>query len=197
MSKTNKSCLTPAFRVSYPSVFQAKENELSGKMEYSVVALFPKGCDLSALKACAKAAIEEKWGADQSKWPKNMKTPFRDQAEREKVGDDGKTYLPQGHEAGAIFINLKSYERPGLVDQKLNDIVDKSEFYAGCWARAKVTAYAYDTKGNKGVAFGLSNLQKVKDDDSLTGRTKPQDDFAPIETGEGESSSDASATSLF
>jgi len=58
--------LTPKFRVSYPNVFRAKKNDLSGKDEFSVVALFPKGSDLRALQAAAKEVTVEKWGADKN-----------------------------------------------------------------------------------------------------------------------------------
>lgn len=182
--------VTPVGRVSYPQVFTAKKNDLNGKDEYSLVLLFDKGADLSALKAAAAAAVIKKWGEDKTKWPANIRTPFRDQGERMK---DGK--LPLGYEAGSIFITLKSSQRPGLVDQNVQDIIEQADFYAGCYARCTVGVYAYDQKGNRGVSFGLGNIQKVKDGDPLGGgRTKPQDDFAPIE-GLAVSSSDA--TGLF
>lgn len=181
--------MTPVFRVSYPNVFKARRNDLSGKDEFSLVALFPKGCDLTALKQAALKTIEEKWGADKSKHPKNIRSPFRDQGERKT--EKG---MPAGYEEGAIFLNLKSAQRPGLVNAKVEDIIDESEFYAGCWARATVSVYAYDQAGNRGVAFGLGNIQKVKDGDSLSGRPTPQSDFAAVEetATEGKDS-----TSLF
>lgn len=169
--------VTPVFRASYPNVFKARKNDLNGKEEYSVVALFPKGTDLTVLKKAAQEAIEKKWGADKSKHPTNLRSPFRDQSEREKEGT-----LPAGYEKGAIFLNLKSTEKPGVVDQNVQPILDETEFYAGVFAKASVNAYAYDQKGNRGVSFGLSNIQKVKDGDALGGgRTRAQDDFAPIE----------------
>lgn len=167
---------TPRFRVSYPNVFKARKNDLSGKDEYSVVALFPKGADLSVLKKAAEAAIVAKLGADKAKWPKGLRNPIRDQAEREK---DGK--LPEGHEAGAFFINLKSTERPGVVDENVQDIIEERKFYSGCWAIANVRAYYYDQKGNRGVSFGLQNIQKVADGDPLGGRVRPTDAFKPVE----------------
>lgn len=181
--------MTPIFRVSYPNVFKARRNELSGKDEFSLVALFPKGCDLAVLKQAAQKAIEEKWGADKSKHPKNIRSPFRDQGERKN--DKG---MPAGYEDGAIFLNLKSAQRPGLINGRKEDIIDESEFYAGCWARATVSVYAYDQAGNRGVAFGLGNLQKVKEGDPLSGRAKAQDEFAAVEDAglEGKDS-----TSLF
>lgn len=175
--------ITPPFRVSYPAVFKAKKNDLNGKMEYSVVALFKKGENLEKLKDACKKAVEDKWGTDSKKWPKNLRMPFRDQAEREKTNEEtGQTYLPDGYEEGAFFLNLKSYQRPGLVDQQLQPIIDEADFYAGCWAIASIRPNAYDQAGNKGVSFWLQNLQKFKDGDPLGGRTKAEDDFAPVKT---------------
>lgn len=187
---------TPQFRVSYPNVFKARRNELNGQDEYSVVALFKKGEDLKVLKEAAQKAIVEKWGPDKEKWPKNLRSPFRDQAERAKEVD-GKRILPAGHEEGAIFLNLKTKQRPGVVDQNVQDIIDESQFYAGCWARASVNAFAYDQKGNRGVSFGLGNIQKVKDDEPLGNRAKPEQDFAPIQTDSAAPASTGSATDIF
>lgn len=184
--------VTPTFRVSFPNVFKPKKNDLNGKDEYSIVALFPKGTDLKTLEAEAKRAVVKKWGPDSSKWPKPLKSPFRKHEEREKEG-----VLPAGLEEGGIFINLKSMQKPGVVDQNVQPIIEEGEFYAGCFAKASVRAYAYDQKGNRGVAFGLGNIQKVKDGDPLGGRTRPQDDFAAIEGATSSDNSDGSAEGLF
>lgn len=172
---------TPMFRVSYPQVFEAKLNELSKKAEYSVVALFPKGTDLSGLEKAAKEAMVKRWGVDPKKWPKNRRSPFRDQVEREKENDEGLKYLPDGHEAGAIFMNLKTKNRPGLVNASCKPILDETEFYAGCYARAAVVAYAYDAAGNAGVAFGLQHIQKLKDGEPFSGRVSLEQAFSPLE----------------
>jgi hypothetical protein len=167
--------MTPEFRVSYPKVFKPEVNKLSGKSEYSIVALFPKGADLSALKKAAEECLVEKLGADKSKWPKNIRSPFRDQSEREKDG-----VLPAGHEAGAIFMNYKSKDKPGVVDQKVQPIIDEAEFFPGCWARATVRASYYDQAGNKGVGFYLQNVQKLRDGEPLGGRVAATSEFAPV-----------------
>jgi hypothetical protein len=196
MSKTKLN--TPPFRVSYPNVFKARRNDLNGKDEFSVVALFKKGEDLTKLKEAAQAAIIEKWGADKTKWPANLRSPFRDQGERAK-NENGKEVLPAGYEKGAIFLNLKSSQRPAVVNQSVEKIIDEAEFYAGCYAMASVNAYAYDQKGNKGVSFGLGNIQKVKDGEPLGGRSTPEQDFAPIEveTTAAASGGTGAATDMF
>ncbi len=184
--------VTPEFRVSYPHLFKAKLNDLNGKEEYSVVALFKKGEDLSLLKKAAQEAIMKKWGSDKTKWPANLKSPFRDQKEREKDGA-----LPGGHEAGAIFMNFKSKEKPQVVDANVQPILDESEFYAGCYARASVNAYAYDQKGNRGVAFGLGNIQFVKDGDPLGGRTRASDDFESVAGADSDANGESAPGDLF
>ena len=188
--------LTPEFRVAFPNVFQARLNKLNKKMEFSLVALFKKGENLDKLKAACIEAASEKFGRDQKKWPKKFRMPFRDQGERGKTNDAGNVTLPKGYEAGAVFLNLKSNQKPGVVDQQVQDIIDQSEFYAGCWAQATLNPYAYDTAGNFGVAFGLGNVQKVRDDDHFGNRTKPQEDFAPITDSVDAQSAD-SASKLF
>lgn len=187
---------TPEFRVSYPNVFKPKRNELNGKDEYSLVALFPKGADLTELKKAAHAACVKKWGPDKNAWPQNMRSPFRNQKGRGKFNPEaGKTVMPAGYVEDAIFITLRSNQRPGVVDRAANYITDESQFYSGCWAKATVSCYAYQQKGNAGVAFGLGNIQKTRDDDPLGSRTRATDDFAPMEGLEdagGQSAGNAS-----
>lgn len=165
--------ITPEFRVSFPNVFRpAKSMQPNSEPKYGLAMLFPKGADLSALKKAAAEAVKEKWGDAP---PKNLRSPFRDQGEKEF----------EGYEEGAIFISATSKQKPGLVDGGNQDIIDESEFYAGCYARASVRAFAYDQSGNRGVAFGLQNVQKLRDGDPLGGRSKPQDDFEPVAPQEG------------
>jgi len=195
MSKVN----TPEFRVAFPAVFTPKHNDLNNKDEFSVVALFKHGEDLSSLKLAAQEALAKKWGPDQNKWPQNLRSPFRDQGDREKMNEETKKMeLPQGYVKGAIYLNLRSTQRPGCVDQNVQEIIDQSDFYGGCWARASINAYAYDQKGNKGVSFGLGNLQKLRDDDAFGNRTKPQDDFSAVQDpNAGKSNNTSDASSLF
>lgn len=176
--------LTPKFRVSFPTVFKPRLNKLNNQEEYGLVALFEKGEDLSGLKAAVIEACEKKWGPDKKKWPKNLRNPLRDQADKAK-DIDGKQVLPPGHEEGAFFLNLKSKQRPQVVDQNVQDIIDQSDFYPGCYARASVQAYAYDHAGNRGVAFGLNNIQKVADGEPFGGKTNATDDFSAIAGAKG------------
>lgn len=167
MSETNQ-VVTPKFRVSFPQVFEAKHDMSGNGPFYSIQMLFPKDTDITELKRLFAATAKAKFGDD---WKdKVTKIPFRD-------GDEKTWESHKGH----IFVNAKSKYQPGVVDQNLKDIISPSDFYGGCYARATVTAYAYDTAGNKGVAFGLQNIQKMADGEPLNGRTKAKDDFGVIE----------------
>ena len=177
---------TPEFRVSYPNVFKPKMNELSNKEEFSLVALFPKNADLSKLKKAVDEAIVKKWGADKAKWPKNIRLPFRDQGERIEDAKSKNKPAPAGHEAGAVYLNLKSNMKPGLVDAGMNEIIDETQFYAGCFARASVSVYCYDQKGNRGVSIGLQHIQKLRDGESLGGRPRVEEAFEPIQQASGD-----------
>lgn len=195
--------LTPKFRVSYPNVFEPKYNELSKRNEFSIVALFPKGADLSILRQAAAKALKEKFPT-REKFPESCLdilsptcvgtgqngNPFRDQADREQTMDDGRKMLPAGYEKGAFYLNLRSTQRPGLVDMNVVEIIDPTQFYPGCWARADLSVYAYEKGKNKGVAFGLSNIQKVADGDAFSGRAKPEDAFAAIGGGDASNTTD-------
>lgn len=199
---SSKNLLTPFFRVSYPKLFKPELNKLNNQMEYSVVALFKKGEDLSALKKAAQEALQEKFGARLADLIKSgkIKTPFRDQGEKEYTDEaTGQRAMPQGMEKGAIFFTLRSKQKPGaiLADGKTEAL--ESDLYAGCWARAAIAPMAYEKGANVGVNFYLRHVQKYKDGDPMGSRTKPQDDFAPIEVpGEAtEGSGPADATSIF
>lgn len=167
---------TPKFRVSFPQVFKAKGFD-GGEEKFSVTMLFPKTTDLTPLKKAIQAVLVDKLGPDKTKWPKNLKNPIRDGAEKPDL---------EGYE-DCHFVAARSKDRPGLVDQQLQPILAEGEFYAGCYARATINAFYFDRAGNRGVAFGLNNLQKLGDGESFNGRKRAEMDFDAVE----DSSEDA------
>ena len=146
---------------------------MDGKEEkYSISMIFPKTTDLSKLKKASADCAIAKWGEDKKKWPKNLRSPFRD-------GDTDRSEDPVY--ANSIFINVSSKNRPGLVDKDLQPIIDPREFYSGCYAQASLSCFAYEKAGNRGVSFGLNNLMKTRDGESLGGAiSKPEEDFAEL-----------------
>lgn len=177
MSKTKtkganpKKAMTPKFRVSFPALFEASAMDENSKAKYGVTMLFPKDTDLSKIEAAHDAALQEGitklW---KGKKPKNLRTPFRD-------GDEEEDYAEKDGYADHIFVRASSLQKPGVIDKDKDKISDPMEVYAGCYARATIVAYAYDVAGNRGVAFGLQNLQKLKDGDAFSGRMQAQDEF--------------------
>ena len=76
------------------------------------------------------------------------------------------------------FLNANSNQKPGIVDKDLNEILDPDEVYSGCWGRASLNFYPFDSNGNKGIGAGLNNIQKVKDGERLgPARASAEDDF--------------------
>lgn len=171
--------LTPEFRAGFISVFKAtaqKQDDGSlGKAKFSIRACFPPTADLSDLKAEAAAAASAKWG---SSIPKSLRSPFRLNEELDNpvagLGDDWTI----------MTFSASEDSRPGVVDENVNDIIDPALVYSGAWFRAQVHAYGYEMKGNKGVTFGLDNVQKIRDDEVLgNGKPPANKAFAPVGGG--------------
>jgi hypothetical protein len=176
--------LTPEGRVSFPEVYTPTAMNETAKKKYSVTLLFdlaelqkdPKQYEkLVAMKAAAEAACKEKFGVSLNEpyRGKNLQSPFRKSEEKPE-------YMPAGH----IFVRLSTQKKPGVVDAGKQAISEESgNFYAGCYAHASYTVYAYDESGNRGVAFGLSNIQKVRDGEAIGGKsTTPDEDFEELAT---------------
>jgi hypothetical protein len=169
--------ITGTCRMSYVSVFEPKTMEGSTTAKYSVSILIPK-TDTKTIEAI-KAAVNEAAAAGKDKlWggkiPPVLKLPLR----------DGDVERPESPEyAGHFFVNASSTNKPGVVDKDLNDIIDREEFYSGVFARASVNFYPFNQSGNKGIACGLNNLQKVADGERLAGGASAKDDFGSAEAG--------------
>lgn len=138
--------------------------------KYSVSAIIPKS-DTKTVNAI-KAAIEQAKKDSVSKWggkvPGNLKLPLRD-GDIDRTDDEAY--------AGCYFFNANSRQAPQVVDSKVQPILDQSEVYSGCYGKISVTFYGYNSNGNRGIAAGLGNIQKLKDGESLGGRTSAADDF--------------------
>lgn len=187
MTDTNTEVTTPTFRGSYVNVFKPMFNKLSNKQEYSVEALFPIDADLTVLKNAATAAMIKAFGEDKSKWPKLTRNPFRDQSEKMKEGK-----LPDGCTEGAVFMRFKSEKKPGVYDQNVQECIDDSKIYSGCYLKASVNAFAYNKAGNCGVSFSLNHVQLQKEGEPFSGRPSAETAFSAV-SGAGDSKTDASS----
>ena len=175
----SETIITPEARLSYPQLWEPQKAPGAAEAKYGCTLIFNTKSDLSKLKAAAIAAAREKWGdkADDMVRKGLAKMPFL-------KGDDPKFLDKAGYGDGTVFIRPTSKEKPGVVNRRVEPILDKAEIYPGCYVLASVRAFAYDTNGNRGVSFGLQNVQKVRDGDPLGGRSRPTDDFTPMTDSE-------------
>ena len=166
------ACFTQVF---VPKARTDKAGNPKGAAKYSLVLCFDNEADLVEMKAEAKRVGIEKFGpnfaADVKKGKLNW--PFRENSDYE---DNGFPFTQEG-----TFISFKSEDRPGIVDENADPIMDKSDFYSGVHARVSCRAFAYDNE-SKGVAFGLINIQKLGDGERLAGNPTAQSDFGAVKS---------------
>ena len=175
VNKLMKVITSPNTRWSYANVWEAKSIN-GGTPKFSVSLIIPKS-DVKTI-AKIKAAIEAAYIEGEAKLRGNgksvppiaaIKTPLRD-GDTERPDDP--TY------AKPYFINANSATAPGIVDVDCNPVLTRSEVYSGVYGRASISFYAFNSNGNKGIACGLNNLQKVRDGAPLGGKASAESDFA-------------------
>ena len=182
---TNKSTKVITGRntiFSYLTVNEPKAPLGGGTPKFSVCLIIPKSDKVTIAKI--RAAIQAAYEEGQSKLKGNgkavpslgaIKTPLRD-------GDierpDDQIYRK------SFFLNANSATKPGVVDADLNPILDPSELYSGIIGRASINFYAFNSNGNKGIACGLNNLQKLADGTPLGGHSRAEDDFSGLDDDE-------------
>ena len=168
----------PNTRWSYANVWEPKAIN-GGTPKYSVSLIIPK--DDTATVAKIKAALEAAYKEGEAKLKGNgrsvppltaIKNPLRD-GDLERPDDPAY--------ANAYFINANSATPPGIVDAVRQEIFDHSEVYSGVYGKASITFYAFNSNGNKGIACGLNNLQKIRDGEPLGGKASAASDFATDE----------------
>ena len=161
-------------RWSYVNAWEPKSIN-GGTPKYSVSLIIPKS-DTKTIEKI-QAAIQAAYDEGQGKLKGNgksvpalsvLKTPLRD-GDIERPDDEAY--------ADSYFINANSGTAPGIVDADRQPILDRSEVYSGVYGRASINFYAFNSNGNKGIACGLNNLQKIKDGEPLGGKSRAEDDF--------------------
>lgn len=163
--------ITGIVRLSYANVWEPKSIN-GGTEKYSVSLIIPKSDTktIVAIHAAVEAALEEGRGKFGGKIPNKatLKLPLRD-------GDidrpDDEAY------ANSYFVNANSTTAPEIVDKSLSPIMSRSEVYSGVYAKVSINFYAFNSNGNRGIACGLGNIQKIRDGEPLGGKTSAADDF--------------------
>jgi hypothetical protein len=166
--------LTPYATISFPTLFSPKSRSEGGDPVFSCSLLFgiseQKSKEYKAMQTACIEAARAKFGQDVKL--NTVAMPFRDASEKEY----------QGYDEGVMYINPWSKQKPGVVDARLQDVLDPAQVYAGQIVRAQVTPFAWSNTGKKGVSFGLNNIQIVKADaPRIDGRVSASKAFTAVD----------------
>jgi len=172
--------ITGKSRFSFVHVFKPHAQNPGQEPKYSLCLLIPKTdkATLDKIRAAIEEARLNSGPLFGGKVPASLRNPLH----------DGDGEMPNGGEyadycKGHWVLNCSSKNPPQVVDAQLNDILDPTEVYSGCYGRASINFYAYNTSGNKGIACGLNNVQKLADGEPLGSRTSAKDDFGSNDFG--------------
>ena len=168
--KNTTKVVTGVVRLSYANIWDPASIN-GGTPKYSVSLIISKDDEktLDAINAAIDNAIKEGAAKFGGKVPNkaSLKLPLR----------DGDTERDDEAYKNAFFVNANSTTAPQIVDRSVQPILDRTEVYSGCYARVSINFYAFNSNGNRGIACGLGNIQKVKDGEPLGGKTSATDDF--------------------
>lgn len=165
--------ITGKVRFSYAHVWEPKSVN-GGDEKYSVSLIIPKSDKETIAKINAAIETAKKEGVAKfgGKVPANIKLPLRD-GDVDRADDE--------NYADSFFVNANSTTKPNIVDRNVQTILDQTELYSGCYGRASIVFYAFNSNGNRGIACGLQNLQKLADGEPLGGRSRAENDFGACE----------------
>ena len=187
MSNTVKNptkVITGRCIMSYLNVNEPKTPMGGGTPKYSVSLIIPKSDAVTIAKI--RAAIQAAYDEGQSKLKGNskfvpaledLKIPLRD-GDKDRKGDEAYK--------NSFFVNANSTTKPGVVDVDRQPILETSELYSGIIGRASINFYCYNSNGNRGIACGLNNIQKLADGTPLGGHSRAEDDFADSDDSEDD-----------
>ena len=167
-------------RGSYVNIFEARENDLNGKMEYSMQLLIPKTAKktLALINGVVSESLKKKFGNNP---PASLRNPLRD---GDEPTDEGEPRAKEYH--GHWFVNISNTRAPGIVDQQRTELLVATDLVSGDYVRVSLNAYSYSNKGNKGTSLGLQNVQLVRKGEPLGNTIAAEDEFDDVENEEYE-----------
>ena len=172
------SLVTGKVRLSYVNLFEPRAPLNGGDPKYSVTVMLPKTDAATyqiiqaALNEATQDGVAKKWGG---RMPAKLDVPIHD---GDGVRPNGE---PFGEECrGCWVFTASGKQQPGIVDQRVQPILDSTQVYSGIYAHVDVNFYPYDAAGKRGIGIGLNNVQKVADGEALSGRRAASAVFAPV-----------------
>lgn len=171
--------VTGLVRFSYVQLFTPNKD---GK--YSVTLLIPKlgestekvNKTLSAIDAAIKEAREnycKKHG--ENALPEK---PFTTIHDGDGLRDNGEPFSEECK--GCFVLRVSTTKPPVIVNREKENITNPEELYSGCYGRAAINFFGYNSNGKKGISAGLLSIQKVRDGEPL-GITGSANDFDDTE----------------
>lgn len=172
---------TGEVRLSYCNLITPRSPQEGAAPKYSCVLLIPKNtadgkATLAKIRAAQTQALEDGKTKFGGKVPAKWTNTLHD-------GDTEADLERNPEYAGMWYISTSANEQypPNIVNRRLEKIMDATEIYSGMWARVSMVAFAFNTQGNKGVSFGLRNVQKLRDDEPFGGVSRAEDDFDALD----------------
>lgn len=196
--KTARKVVTGKVRCSYVNVFAPRLNTNSGEMEYSMELMIDKK-DTATVNAVKKAIR----ASEAFKFPKGRPNPklkewydpLQDADEMLAVAADGSEipYTQKRPETkGCYLLRVKNKEAVPVVDGQRQEVLDKTAFVSGDYARASINAHPFDVGKNAGVTFFLNAVQVVAKGEPLGGGVDAKSEFDDWEEDETEAEAEES-----
>jgi hypothetical protein len=172
-------------RLSFPYLFTPRPAAQEGQEPKFQVMLLIDKKDKATIKALRAAEDEAKEIGKSTKFsgkiPANLASIIKD-------ADEDGTAEDYPEREGHLYMTVSSNQKfkPGVVDKNVQEVMDQSEVYSGVYANVSITAFPYNTNGNKGITFGLNNVQVLGYGDSLGGGKRAEEEFEVLDSDEDE-----------
>lgn len=173
---SNTKVVTGKVRFSFCHVFEPQAPIGGGDPKYSVTLLIPKADTATKAKidAAMKAARENFCARNGS--AALPAVPAHTLHDGDGMRDNGEAFGPECKGCWVITVSAKATQKPVVVDAAGNAIIDPAEVYSGCYGRASINFFGYNSHGKKGISAGLLAVQKLADGEPF-GTVGSADDF--------------------
>ena len=178
--------VTGKVRFSFCNIWEPKAPTGGGEPKYSVTLLIPKS-DTDTLNKIKQAMAEARESFCARNGANSLpQKPVHTLHDGDGVRDSGDPY---GEECkGCYVITVSSKQKPVIVDAFRNEITNQTEVYSGCYGRAAINFFGYNSNGKKGISAGLLSIQKLSDGEPFgtVGSANDFDDgFQDASAGDG------------
>ena len=171
----------PDTKVLFPSVLVPSSYKGS-PLKYSIRVIIPKSNteEVKRLNEAVKAAYTA--GADILRRNDGGLPPLDDIP---TIIHDGEEKGGEGDYEDCYYLTVTSKTAPGVVDSRLEPILDVNEIRSGDTCRVSMTFRAYSKDSYKGITARLNNVQKTGTAREKETGPAPGDDFSVLDTQDG------------